>query len=76
MQYESNIVFCTSFDLPLKGKAKFSDLLIPWATFTEPEVAHVGLYPRDMEAQGIAYETMTKTVRRYRARTHTHLTAR
>ncbi|CAN0527418.1 unnamed protein product, partial [Ectocarpus sp. 12 AP-2014] len=42
------------------GKAKFSDLLIPWATFTEPEVAHVGLYPRDMEAQKIAYDTYTK----------------
>ncbi|CAM9994676.1 unnamed protein product, partial [Hapterophycus canaliculatus] len=42
------------------GKAKFSDLLIPWATFTEPEVAHVGLYPRDMEAKNIAYDTYTK----------------
>lgn len=42
------------------GKAKFSDLLIPWATFTEPEVAHVGLYPRDMEAKKIAFDTFTK----------------
>ncbi|CAM9246485.1 unnamed protein product [Laminaria digitata] len=42
------------------GKAKFSDLLIPWATFTEPEVAHVGLYPRDMEANKIAFDTYTK----------------
>lgn len=45
-----------------KGKAKFSDLLIPWATYTEPEVAHVGLYPRDLEAKGIAFETFTKNV--------------
>lgn len=44
------------------GKAKFSDLLIPWATFTEPEVAHVGLYPRDMEANKIAFDTFTKEV--------------
>ncbi len=42
------------------GKAKFSDLLIPWATFTEPEVAHVGLYPRDMDAKKIPYDTFTK----------------
>lgn len=46
----------------LAGKAKFSDLVIPWATFTEPEVAHVGLYPRDMEAQKITYDTFTKEV--------------
>lgn len=48
---------------PAAGKAKFSDLLIPWATYTEPEVAHVGLYPRDMKAKGIAFETFTKKVR-------------
>lgn len=47
---------------PPPGKAKFSDLLIPWATFTEPEVAHVGLYPRDMDAKSIAYDTYTKKV--------------
>ena len=29
-------------------------------TFTEPEIAHVGLYPRDMEEKGIAYRTFTK----------------
>ncbi|CEM14661.1 unnamed protein product [Vitrella brassicaformis CCMP3155] len=42
------------------GKAKMSDLLIPWCTVTEPEIAHVGLYPRDMESGGIAYRTFTK----------------
>lgn len=54
-------LLATTFDSA--GKAKFSDLLIPWATFTEPEVAHVGLYPRDMEAKSIAYDTYTKQVR-------------
>lgn len=24
------------------GRQKFSSLLIPWATYTEPEIAHVG----------------------------------
>jgi len=30
--------------------------VIPWATFTDPEVARVGLNERDAKAQGIAYE--------------------
>ncbi|CAM9586163.1 unnamed protein product, partial [Phaeothamnion confervicola] len=42
------------------GKGKFSSLLIPWATYTEPEIAHVGLYPRDLEARGTAFATFTK----------------
>lgn len=37
-----------------------SDLLIPWCTYTEPEVAHVGLYPRDLEERSIPYKTYTK----------------
>lgn len=28
---------------------RFSSLLIPWCTYTQPEVAHVGLNPRDLE---------------------------
>lgn len=34
------------------GKEKFSSLIIPWCTYTEPEVAHVGLYASDMETRG------------------------
>jgi len=30
--------------------------VIPWATFTEPEIARVGLNEQDAKAQGIAYE--------------------
>ena len=30
--------------------------VIPWATFTDPEVARVGLNEQDAESQGIAYE--------------------
>jgi len=30
--------------------------VIPWATFTDPEVAHVGLNEQEAKAQGIAYE--------------------
>jgi pyruvate/2-oxoglutarate dehydrogenase complex dihydrolipoamide dehydrogenase (E3) component len=34
------------------GSAKLSHLTIPWCTYTDPEVAHVGLYPKDIEAGG------------------------
>ncbi|MDP3334217.1 MAG: FAD-dependent oxidoreductase [Methylococcaceae bacterium] len=33
--------------------------VIPWATFTDPEVARVGLNELDAKAQGIAYEVST-----------------
>ena len=33
--------------------------VIPWATFTDPEVARVGLNELDAKAQGIAYEIST-----------------
>ncbi|GAB6908336.1 mercuric reductase [Desulfosarcina cetonica] len=42
------------------GRDKFSDLLIPWATYTDPEVAHVGLYEKDLEARGIEYVTLNR----------------
>ena len=31
-------------------------MLIPWVTFTEPEVAHVGLYVSDIAARGLRCE--------------------
>ncbi len=43
------------------GREKVSNLLIPWATYTEPEVAHVGLYEKDLNDRNIAYETYKKT---------------
>jgi pyruvate/2-oxoglutarate dehydrogenase complex dihydrolipoamide dehydrogenase (E3) component len=36
---------------------RLSRLTIPWCTYTSPEIAHVGLYPRDAEAQGIEIDT-------------------
>ncbi|HUF77948.1 MAG TPA: mercuric reductase, partial [Thermoanaerobaculia bacterium] len=41
------------------GRAKASELVIPWCTYTSPEVAHVGLYARDAEAEGRAVDTLT-----------------
>ncbi|WP_020586265.1 FAD-containing oxidoreductase [Desulfobacter curvatus] len=42
------------------GRDRFSDLLIPWATYTDPEVAHVGLYEKDLEKRGIEYTTISR----------------
>lgn len=39
------------------GKRKASKLVIPWATYTSPEVAHVGLTEREAEERGIAITT-------------------
>ena len=43
-----------------KGRAKASSLIIPWATYTSPEIAHVGLYEKDAKAQGIEMDTFTQ----------------
>ena len=40
-------------------KFKVDYSVIPWATFTEPEVARVGLNEQDAKQQGIAYEITT-----------------
>lgn len=38
------------------GRAKASDLVIPWATYTDPEVAHVGLTEAQAKADGVAHQ--------------------
>ena len=42
------------------GRDNFSNLLIPWATYTDPEVAHVGLYEKDLKGRNIEYATYTR----------------
>lgn len=42
------------------GKEKMSNLLIPYATFTSPEIASVGLYGKDLDEKGIAYRVIEK----------------
>ena len=39
------------------GRKKLSDLLMPWCTYTAPEIAHVGLYDRDAKAKGLEIDT-------------------
>lgn len=38
-------------------KRKYSDLIIPWVTYTDPEVAHVGIYPSEAAEQGLEIDT-------------------
>ena len=38
-------------------KKRLSRLVIPWCTYTDPEIAHVGLSPRQAEKRGIAIDT-------------------
>ena len=39
--------------------ASTNALLMPWSTFTEPEIAHVGLYEAEAKAKGLQVETYT-----------------
>ena len=39
---------------------KFSSLLIPWVTYTDPEIAHVGLYEEDAISRKIPIDTYTQ----------------
>ena len=39
------------------GKKKASQLIIPWATYTTPELAHVGMSERDAADAGVAIDT-------------------
>jgi pyruvate/2-oxoglutarate dehydrogenase complex dihydrolipoamide dehydrogenase (E3) component len=40
------------------GRAKLSNLVMPWVTYTDPEIAHVGLYEAEAQAQGLAVQTI------------------
>ncbi len=42
------------------GRDQYSKLLVPWATFTDPEVAHVGLYESDLRERGIEHATYSR----------------
>ena len=52
-----NALFPHPFGL---GKASTESLVIPWCTYTEPEIAHVGMYEADARAKGLDVETFTQ----------------
>ncbi len=39
------------------GRKKLSSLTMPWCTYTDPEIAHVGLYERQAKDRGIEVDT-------------------
>ena len=45
------------------GRAKASALVIPWCTYTDPEIAHVGLNEKDAKGQGASINTFFQAFR-------------
>lgn len=45
------------------GTRKSSALTMPWATFTDPEVAHVGLYEEDAAKRGVSVDTFVRELK-------------
>jgi len=43
-----------------RGHAKVSSLVVPWCTYTDPEVAHVGMYPEDAAQMGLEVDTFIR----------------
>ncbi|MGE5247124.1 MAG: mercuric reductase, partial [Verrucomicrobiota bacterium] len=46
-----------------RGRERVSALVVPWCTYTHPEVAHVGMYERDARAKGIETDTFLREMR-------------
>jgi pyruvate/2-oxoglutarate dehydrogenase complex dihydrolipoamide dehydrogenase (E3) component len=42
------------------ARRKVTGLVIPWCTYTDPEIAHVGFYEKDARAAGFAVATLTQ----------------
>jgi pyruvate/2-oxoglutarate dehydrogenase complex dihydrolipoamide dehydrogenase (E3) component len=45
------------------GRARASALIMPWCTYTDPEVAHVGLYAREAQQKGVAVDRFVQEMR-------------
>ena len=45
------------------GRQRVSDLVIPWSTYTDPEIAHVGITEKEANKRGNAVITFTKELR-------------
>jgi pyruvate/2-oxoglutarate dehydrogenase complex dihydrolipoamide dehydrogenase (E3) component len=42
------------------GRRKLSSLVMPWCTYTDPEIAHVGMYEREAKEKGIEVATFVR----------------
>ncbi|MBM3992873.1 MAG: mercuric reductase [Planctomycetes bacterium] len=45
------------------GRASLSALTIPWCTYTDPEIAHVGLYEQEAKERGISVQVYDRQLR-------------
>ncbi|RMH07030.1 MAG: mercuric reductase [Nitrospirae bacterium] len=45
------------------GYASLRSLIIPWCTYTDPEIAHVGWYEHEARQHGVEVETVTVPLR-------------
>jgi pyruvate/2-oxoglutarate dehydrogenase complex dihydrolipoamide dehydrogenase (E3) component len=45
------------------GRERVSALTIPWCTYTDPEIAHVGLYEHEASSRGIPVKTFTQPLK-------------
>ena len=45
------------------ARRKVTDLVIPWCTYTDPEIAHVGYYEKDARANGFEVATLSQPLR-------------
>jgi pyruvate/2-oxoglutarate dehydrogenase complex dihydrolipoamide dehydrogenase (E3) component len=43
----------------IDGQERHSNLLIPWCTYCDPEIAHIGMHVRDARAQSIPVKSFT-----------------
>ncbi len=43
----------------LRRRARYSAMTIPWCTYTDPEIAHVGMYVREARERNIPVKTFT-----------------
>jgi pyruvate/2-oxoglutarate dehydrogenase complex dihydrolipoamide dehydrogenase (E3) component/uncharacterized membrane protein YdjX (TVP38/TMEM64 family) len=44
------------------ARRRVTDLVVPWCTYTDPEIAHVGYYEKDARAAGYEVATITQSL--------------
>ena len=42
-----------------QGRERLSSLVIPWCTYTDPEIAHVGMHTKEAQVRGYPIKTFT-----------------
>ncbi len=52
----AHIAVCNAL---VNARKRYSELSIPWCTYTDPEIAHVGLYVRQARERNIPVKTFT-----------------